>query len=72
MKMTGSPRSDQANLHEQFNGGKTGLETLYDLLEKNDGQPVADAELEKTTAKFNLNKSDELTCTGEVLKFDGF
>jgi DNA topoisomerase-1 len=34
---------------------------------------MADAELEKTIAKISISKnSEELTATGEVLKFDGF
>lgn len=47
---------------------------LYDLIWKRTmaGQ-MADAELEKTTAKISIStNSDELTATGEVLKFDGF
>ncbi len=34
---------------------------------------MADAELEKTTAKISIStNNDELTASGEVLKFDGF
>ena len=34
---------------------------------------MADAELEKTTAKINISTNkEELTASGEVLKFDGF
>ena len=34
---------------------------------------MADAELEKTTAKINISTNNELlTAQGEVLKFDGF
>src|SRR4030095_103900 len=34
---------------------------------------MADAELEKTTAKISISTNqEELTATGEVLKFDGF
>ncbi len=34
---------------------------------------MADAELEKTTAKIGISTNNaELTATGEVMKFDGF
>lgn len=47
---------------------------LYDLIWKRTmASQMADAELEKTTAKISIStNSDELTATGEVLKFDGF
>jgi len=47
---------------------------LYDLIWKRTmASQMADAELEKTTAKISIStNNDELTATGEVLKFDGF
>jgi DNA topoisomerase-1 len=47
---------------------------LYDLTWKRTmASQMSDAELEKTTAKISIStNSDELTATGEVLKFDGF
>ncbi|MFI5130250.1 MAG: type I DNA topoisomerase [Chitinophagales bacterium] len=47
---------------------------LYDLIWKRTmASQMADAELEKTTAKISISTNkDELTATGEVLKFDGF
>lgn len=47
---------------------------LYDLIWKRTmASQMADAELEKTTAKIEIStNNEELTATGEVLKFDGF
>lgn len=47
---------------------------LYDLIWKRTiASQMSDAILEKTTAKIKISTtSDELTATGEVLKFDGF
>ena len=47
---------------------------LYDLIWKRTmASQMADAELEKTTAKIQISTNrEELTATGEVLKFDGF
>ena len=47
---------------------------LYELIWKRTmASQMADAELEKTTAKIQISTNkDELTATGEVLKFDGF
>jgi len=47
---------------------------LYELIWKRTmASQMADAELEKTTAKIEISTNkDELTATGEVLKFDGF
>jgi DNA topoisomerase I len=47
---------------------------LYDLIWKRTmASQMTDAELEKTTAKISISTNkDELTATGEVLKFDGF
>ena len=47
---------------------------LYDLIWKRTmACQMADAELEKTTAKIKISTNkEELTATGEVLKFDGF
>ena len=47
---------------------------LYELIWKRTmASQMADAELEKTTAKINISTNNEvLTASGEVLKFDGF
>ncbi len=47
---------------------------LYELIWKRTiASQMADAELEKTTAKINIRQiKHELTARGEVLKFDGF
>ena len=47
---------------------------LYELIWKRTmASQMADAELEKTTAKINISTQPEkLTASGEVLKFDGF
>lgn len=50
------------------------LNRLYELIWKRTiASQMSDAELEKTTAKINISTNkEELTATGEVLKFDGF
>lgn len=50
------------------------LNRLYELIWKRTiASQMSDAELEKTTAKINIStNSEELTASGEVLKFDGF
>ena len=50
------------------------LARLYELIWKRTiASQMSDAELEKTTAKINISTNNqELTATGEVLKFDGF
>lgn len=50
------------------------LYRLYDLIWKRTiASQMADAELEKTTAKINISTNNaELTASGEVIKFDGF
>ncbi len=50
------------------------LNRLYELIWKRTiASQMSDAELEKTTAKISISTNkDELTATGEVLKFDGF
>ena len=47
---------------------------LYELIWKRTiASQMADAELEKTTAKISIStNNEELTATGEVIKFDGF
>ncbi|HTE26108.1 type I DNA topoisomerase [Flavitalea sp.] len=47
---------------------------LYELIWKRTmASQMADAELEKTTARINISTNkEELTASGEVLKFDGF
>jgi DNA topoisomerase-1 len=47
---------------------------LYDLIWKRTmASQMADAELERTTAKIQISSNkEELTATGEVMKFDGF
>ena len=50
------------------------LARLYELIWKRTiASQMSDAELEKTTAKINIStNNEELTASGEVLKFDGF
>lgn len=50
------------------------LKRLYELIWKRTiASQMSDAELEKTIAKINISTSnEELTASGEVLKFDGF
>ena len=50
------------------------LNRLYELIWKRTiASQMADAELEKTTAKIAISTtSEELTASGEVIKFDGF
>lgn len=52
----------------------TEMNRLYELIWKRTiASQMSDAILEKTTAKIKIsNVEDELTATGEVLKFDGF
>jgi len=47
---------------------------LYELIWKRTiASQMSDAELEKTTAQINISTNkDQLTATGEVMKFDGF
>ncbi len=47
---------------------------LYDLIRKRTlASQMADAEIEKTTAKIDISKSDkQFIASGEVVKFDGF
>ncbi len=54
--------------------GDPELNRLYELIWKRTiASQMADAELEKTTAKINIStNNEELTASGEVLKFDGF
>ena len=50
------------------------LNRLYELIWKRTiASQMADAELEKTTAKINISTNkEELSASGEVIKFDGF
>src|SRR6187402_1399845 len=50
------------------------LNRLYELIWKRSiASQMSDAEFEKTTAKINIStNNEELTASGEVLKFDGF
>jgi len=50
------------------------LNRLYELIWKRTiASQMSDAEFEKTTAKINISTNNQqLTATGEVLKFDGF
>src|SRR5690348_2492020 len=50
------------------------LNRLYELIWKRTiASQMADAELEKTIAKINIStNNEELTASGEVIKFDGF
>jgi DNA topoisomerase-1 len=47
---------------------------LYELIWKRTiASQMSDAEFEKTIAKINISThTDQLTATGEVMKFDGF
>ncbi len=56
------------------NIGEADGQRLYDLIWKRTvASQMADARLEKTTAKIGISTvPDQLTATGEVLKFDGF
>jgi DNA topoisomerase I len=56
------------------NVGDADLQRLYDLIWKRTiASQMADAETEKTTAKINISTNKEdLTASGEVIKFDGF
>jgi DNA topoisomerase-1 len=53
---------------------ETDWKRLYELIWKRTmASQMADAELEKTTAKISIStNNEELTASGEVLKFDGF
>lgn len=59
---------------EVKNVGDPDLQRLYELIWKRTiASQMSDAELEKTTAKINIStNNEELTASGEVLKFDGF
>jgi DNA topoisomerase I len=54
--------------------GDMELNRLYELIWKRTiASQMSDAEFEKTTAKIDISTNkEELTATGEVLKFDGF
>ncbi len=58
--------------HSVVNDPETGR--LYDLIWKRTiASQMSDAALEKTIAKINISSNnEELTATGEVIKFDGF
>ncbi len=55
-------------------GGDRNEQRLYDLIWKRTiASQMADAELEKTTAKIGIStRSEQFVAQGEVLKFDGF
>ncbi|MEO8568135.1 MAG: type I DNA topoisomerase, partial [Ginsengibacter sp.] len=63
------PTEMSANSIDDYETGR-----LYDLIWKRTiASQMSDAVLEKTTAKIKISTTeDELTATGEVLKFDGF
>lgn len=54
--------------------GNADAQRLYEMIWKRTmASQMADAELERTTAKINIStRKDELTAKGEVLRFDGF
>lgn len=56
------------------NVGDPDLQRLYELIWKRTiASQMADAELENTTAKINISTNNqELTASGQVIKFDGF
>jgi DNA topoisomerase I len=62
--------TDMDNMTAEDSDGKK----LYELIWKRTmASQMADAELEKTTAKIQIStQKEELTASGEVLKFDGF
>ncbi len=59
---------------ENSSVGDMDLNRLYELIWKRTiASQMSDAAFEKTTAKINIStNNEELTATGEVLKFDGF
>jgi DNA topoisomerase-1 len=59
---------------ENHSVNDTELNRLYELIWKRTiASQMSDAEFEKTTAKINISSNkEELTASGEVLKFDGF
>ena len=59
---------------ENQSAGDPETNRLYELIWKRTiASQMSDAEFEKTTAKINIStNNEELTATGEVLKFDGF
>ena len=59
---------------ENSSVGDPDLNRLYELIWKRTiASQMADAELEKTTAKINISSNnEELSASGEVIKFDGF
>jgi len=61
-------------IENQEIGGDRNEQRLYDLIWKRTiASQMADAELEKTTAKVGIsNTSEQFVAQGEVLKFDGF
>lgn len=62
------------NLNIETAGADEGQKRLYDLIWKRTiASQMADAQLERTTVKIDISKSDrQLTAKGEVIKFDGF
>ncbi|MFZ1453888.1 MAG: DNA topoisomerase, partial [Ferruginibacter sp.] len=56
------------------NVGDPDLQRLYELIWKRTiASQMSDAELENTTAKINISSNNqELTASGQVIKFDGF
>lgn len=62
------------DISHQVIGGDRNEQRLYDLIWKRTiASQMADAELEKTTAKVTISTTPELfVAQGEVLKFDGF
>jgi len=61
-------------IQNQSIDGERNEQRLYDLIWKRTiASQMADAELEKTTAKIGINTtSEQFVAQGEVLKFDGF
>ncbi len=61
-------------IQKQIVDGEHNEQRLYELIWKRTiASQMADAELEKTTAKISINSTSELfVAQGEVLKFDGF
>jgi DNA topoisomerase-1 len=62
------------DLNVESISGDSGQARLYDLIWKRTlASQMADAQLERTTLKIDISKSDkQLTAKGEVIKFEGF
>jgi len=77
-KSSGAQEAHEAIRPTNFSNTEPGTDRngqrLYELIWKRAiASQMADAEIEKTTAKISISNSDQmLTASGEVVKFDGF